>query len=134
MTTLVYLAGPINGCTDAECLDWRLEARSLLGPAFGILDPMRRDYRGREIENAAQIIAEDYADIAQCDAVLASVARPTWGTAMELHAAFSMGKRIVGFGAGDRPSPWLVYHAELVSDLNAAVCLLREQLPGDGTP
>lgn len=26
MSKKVYLCGPINGCTDSECKDWRAEA------------------------------------------------------------------------------------------------------------
>jgi hypothetical protein len=41
----VYLCGPINGCTDSECIDWRAAAKKRLSDT---IDPMRRDYRGRE--------------------------------------------------------------------------------------
>ena len=45
----VYLCGGINGLTDGECNDWRTMAKEQIkGHEF--LDPMRRDYRGREAE------------------------------------------------------------------------------------
>lgn len=41
----VYLAGPINGCTDAEAKNWREELKTHFPNA---IDPMKRDYRGVE--------------------------------------------------------------------------------------
>lgn len=41
----VYLCGPINGCTDDQCKNWREAAKQVLSDT---VDPMRRDYRGRE--------------------------------------------------------------------------------------
>ena len=61
--TTIYLCGPINGRPDSECRDWRkVVADRWTGP---VLDPLRRDYRGREAEPgiAAEIVAGDIADI-----------------------------------------------------------------------
>lgn len=51
----VYLCDPINGCTDDEATTWREKAKGLLqskDPSamnnYMCVDPMRRDYRGRE--------------------------------------------------------------------------------------
>lgn len=130
---VVYLCGPINGCTDEEAHDWRALATNLLGPGFATLDPMRRDYRGRELEPgiAAEIVRGDLEDLTLCDAVLASCPKPSVGTSMEVCLAFRSGKPVVCVvppGAG-APSPWLLYHSSaVVRTYAAAVEALRLEL------
>lgn len=110
----VYLAGPIFGKNDDECRGWRERAKHLLGGYFRALDPMRRDYRGSEQLHSKDIVKQDIADIAESDAVLAFVAAPSWGTAMEIARARVLDKFIVGWGAEGNVSPWLVEHCDAV--------------------
>ncbi len=110
----VYLAGPIFGCDDAECRQWRDQAKHLLGGSIKTLNPMRRDYRGREDDAAGEIVRGDLADIKECDVVLANVSRPSWGTAMEIAIASRAGKPVFAFGASDPISPWLTHHCECI--------------------
>lgn len=118
----VYLCGPINGCTDEQANGWRDRAKAAL-TGYDILDPMRRDYRGREAGNEGNIVRDDLKDIRAADIILANVERPSWGTAMEIYAAGSLGRALIyGFGVGSHPSPWLVAHCdELFPDLGAAL-------------
>ena len=111
MTTL-YLAGAINGCADEECKDWR-EFVKTLWPGE-CLDPMARDYRGREDECFAEIIAGDEEDVAACDVVLVSADKPSWGTAMEIRLAKNeLGKPVVLVcPEGMSLSPWLRGHCD----------------------
>ena len=130
MTT--YLCGGINGLSDAECRDWREVAKSLL--TTDTLDPMRRDYRGREAESVREIVMWDLEDIKASEFVLANATRPSWGTAMEIVYAKTLGapgRCVVAF-TGDGPvSPWLRYHCtsihrtveEACADINASVRL-----------
>jgi nucleoside 2-deoxyribosyltransferase len=124
----VYLAGPINGCTDEEALGWRSRAATALLPFARPLDPMVRDYRGREHESAAEIVEQDKADIRQSSALLVMAERPTWGTAMEVGFARAEGKYVVAVCSAARPSPWLSYHASVVvHSLDAGIAHLRER-------
>jgi hypothetical protein len=98
----VYLCGGINGLNDAACKDWRQIARDTLIPGpgrsrFSVLDPMARDYRGREDECVAEIIDGDKRDIFESDLLLVNASRPSWGTAMEIMFAWSLRKPIVAF-------------------------------------
>lgn len=114
--TKVYLAGPINGCSDAEANGWRGAAKALLPDTY---DPMVRDYRGRELEPgiAAEIVENDKADIDQCDVVLVYYERPSVGTAMEVLYAYESGKWIVVVDRSGKPlSPWLLYHSDFVTN------------------
>lgn len=97
----VYLAGGINGLSDSDANDWRTEAKRLLPREIAVLDPMSRDYRGKEDENVWEIIDGDLADIKQCEAMIAYCPRPSWGTAMEIHWTATLGKAIVIRSGGD---------------------------------
>jgi nucleoside 2-deoxyribosyltransferase len=106
----IYLAGPINGKTDAECKDWREQFKAL--KQFRFLDPMDRDYRGKEMGNAEVIVYGDLKDIQQSDVIVANTTSPSWGTAMELVYAFGMGVPILAIHPDPlHASPWLVFHA-----------------------
>lgn len=114
-----YLCGGINGLSDSECRDWRNTAKSLL--LTDTLDPMRRDYRGREDEFSDEIVEYDLGDIDKSEFVLVNATKPSWGTAMEVFYANRICRVVIGF-TGDSPiSPWLKYHCELYANLEAAI-------------
>lgn len=122
----LYLCGAINGCSDAEAKDWREEVKAQLAGAYEFLDPMRRDYRGREDDCVAEIVAGDLQDIDQADALIVAATRPSWGTAMETFYASRAGKVVVIVCEAERVSPWLRHHATcLMSTLADAIRLLR---------
>jgi nucleoside 2-deoxyribosyltransferase len=108
----IYLCGPINGCTDEECKDWREAAKKRFPDT---LDPMRRDYRGRESECVAEIVELDKKDIDECDCLLVNHPKPSVGTAMEVLYAWERAKFIVVVvPKGDKLSPWMIYHSDFV--------------------
>ena len=119
---LIYLAGPIFGCADSECRDWRATVRGILADYVrhwdhDVIDPMDRDYRGREDEPgiAREVVEGDKDDIRRCDVVLVYYDHPSVGTSMEVFYAHSIGKRVVVFNVtGGRLSPWLRHHATRV--------------------
>jgi hypothetical protein len=59
----VYLGGPINGRTDAECKDWRAMVTEALAGRMNVRDPMVRDYRGKEDESVEAIVEQDKNDM-----------------------------------------------------------------------
>lgn len=108
----VYLCGPINGCTDSECKDWRSEALKQFPNA---IDPMVRDCRGREDECVKEIVELDKLDVLNADAILVNYDRPSVGTAMEILYAWMHHKPVVVVAAqGTRISPWLRYHSTVI--------------------
>lgn len=112
----VYLCGGINGLSDADCRDWREFAKAHL--QTGILDPMRRDYRGVEDQHWDDIVRGDLEDIDASDVVLVNATRPSWGTAMEVFYAHSKDKMVVAWvghdGVSRGVSPWLRYHSDAI--------------------
>lgn len=108
----IYLCGPINGCTDDECKNWREAAKAILPDT---VDPMARDYRGREDECVKEIVELDKQDILECDALLVNYDKPSVGTSMEILFAWENNKRIIIVTApGTRISPWMRYHSETI--------------------
>ena len=106
----VYLCGPINGRSDDDCKGWREYVKSKIQ---NTVDPMDRDYRGRELEPgiAQEIVENDKADILACDALLVYYDKPSVGTSMEILFAYERGKRVLLIDKSGKPlSPWLMYH------------------------
>lgn len=105
----VYLCGPIMGCTDSECNDWRKEVKTALP---NTLDPMDRDYRGREDVAYKEIVELDKLDIMKSDALLVNFPFPSVGTCMEILFAWEQRKLIAIVAPPNiKISPWLKYHA-----------------------
>lgn len=128
----VYLGGPINGCSDEEAHGWREAVKPLLEAAgHQWLDPMVRDYRGRELEPgiAAEIVENDKADIRECGALLMSCPKPSVGTSMEILYGWGLGLPIVAVvPEGATPSPWIIYHADIFygTEVEAVRTLFQE--------
>lgn len=124
----VYLCGPINGKSDEECNGWRSRAKHLLGDAVRVLDPMDRDFRGKEDLNVDEIVLGDLRDIGESDIILVNSESPSWGTAMEVRAAFVDGKTVVAFMSSQRRSPWLRWHTAAICDTVEEACgrILKE--------
>jgi hypothetical protein len=123
---VIYLCGPINGRTDADCMDWRAKAKSLIASTK---DPMDRDYRGRELEPGIpmEIVENDKEDILFCTGVLVFFDKPSVGTSMEVLFAYEHGIQVHVVNASDKPlSPWLIYHATAIHQTLEAACAAVE--------
>jgi nucleoside 2-deoxyribosyltransferase len=121
----VYLGGPINGCNDVECKEWREHVKIFYPKA---IDPMVRDYRGREAECFQEIVELDKEDIRNADVLLVSYSKPSVGTSMEIFYAWTLGKPIVLWcKEGENLSPWLLYHCTaIVHSLTDAMNKVRQ--------
>jgi nucleoside 2-deoxyribosyltransferase len=123
----IYLAGPINGCNDSECIDWREKFKEAF-PQHDFLDPMTRDYRGNELENYKKLVEEDKKEILNCDFFIAYCPFPSFGTAMEIIFAHYNKKPSLIITPKNKPlSPWLKYHATILDyDLDKAIMELKK--------
>lgn len=131
MSKIIYLCGPINGRTTEDATGWRETVKELWEGET--LDPMRRDYRGREMEHgiAAEIVEGDLVDINNSDAILVFFDKPSVGTAMEVfYANHNLGKPVVVVNSSNGPlSPWMVHHSDRqVSSVKEALNILKELL------
>jgi nucleoside 2-deoxyribosyltransferase len=114
----VYLAGPIFRKADEECMTWRNDAAVRLRlHGFEPVDPMARDYRGRDDIAPEAIVAADEQDIATCGYVLVNANQPSWGTAMELVYAMQWDCTAIAFAThanAPQISPWLRCHTDAI--------------------
>jgi hypothetical protein len=110
----IYLCGPIGGCTDEECKNWR---DMVTEHGYDTIDPMRRDYRGRKGDFSKEIVEGDKIDIFQSDVLLVNYNRPSVGTSMEILFAWEQNKTIILVSPpGIVLSPWLKYHSHYIVD------------------
>lgn len=107
----VYLCGAINNTNDHDCIDWREDSKKKLNKHI-ILDPMDRDYRGKENigDIYKKIVENDKLDIDEVDVLLVNYIKPSVGTSMEILYAWERKKIIVIIANQDTISPWLKYH------------------------
>jgi len=120
----IYLSGPIMDEHAGLARKWRDTAKSLLSKHFRLLDPMRRDFRDREVDSANEIVEFDLQDIRDADIILVNYAKPSIGTSMEVfYAAHDMGKFVIAFTplSFRDSSPWMIrYCTKLLPNLEDA--------------
>jgi nucleoside 2-deoxyribosyltransferase len=130
---LIYLCGPINGLTDDEAKSWRDQCKKVFSIQHSCrtIDPMRRDYRGKESDSVNEIVQLDKRDVRRSDAILAYCPAPSVGTSMEILYAWQLDKPVIAIVPDGSPvSPWLAYHStKIVKTLDEGIkateqCLL----------
>jgi hypothetical protein len=116
------MAGPINGCSDSEAKDWRKVISERL-PNVNCIDPMKRDYRGREMLNHREIVELDKLEVAGSDCLIVLYSKPSIGTSMEVLFAWERGIPVLVINTQASPlSPWLLYHSTaIVQDIDRAI-------------
>jgi len=120
----IYLSGPIMDEHEGEARQWREEAKRLLGEKFFLLDPMRRNFKVREVDSANEIVRFDLQDVEDADFILVNYNKASIGTSMEIfHASHNLGKFIVAFSPFEfvECSPWIVkYCTKILPSLEDA--------------
>ncbi|OGV52181.1 MAG: hypothetical protein A2X49_05910 [Lentisphaerae bacterium GWF2_52_8] len=107
----IYLSGPIMDEHEGLARAWRDEAKRALRPTFKLLDPMRRQFKDREVDSANEIVEFDLQDVRDADIVLVNYNKPSIGTSMEVfYASHNLGKFVVAFSpfSYKDSSPWMV--------------------------
>lgn len=122
----IALEGPINKCTDEQCIDWRKKAIDELGALFTFHNPMDFDCRGKEKELRGALVRFDEVGLASSDILLVNAERPGWGTPMAVQIGYMAHKHIVAFCPDNNPSPWLVDRASvMVKNIDEAIAYLK---------
>lgn len=120
----VYLSGPIMDEVEGEAREWREKAKELLGEHFSLLDPMRRNFKDREVDSANEIVEFDLQDVRDGDIILVNYNKPSIGTSMEVfYAAHNLGKFVIAFSPFSyvNCSPWMVrYCTKILPSLEDA--------------
>ena len=126
----VYLSGPIMDEHPELAATWRERAKERLRDQFVLLDPMRRNFKDREVDSANEIVEFDLQDVREADILLVNYSKTSIGTAMEVFfAAHDLGKFVVAFSPFSFKdcSPWMVrYCTKILPTLDDAIRYIRE--------
>jgi nucleoside 2-deoxyribosyltransferase len=121
----LYLSGPIMDENPELAKTWRERATAALQKNFIILDPMRRNFKDREVDSANEIVEFDLQDVRDADILLVNYNKTSIGTSMEVfYAAHDLGKFIVAFSpfAFSECSPWMVrYCTKILPTFDQAI-------------
>ena len=124
MVGKIYLSGPIMDEHEGSAREWREIGKRLLGDKFFLLDPMRRNFKDREVDSANEIVRFDLQDVEDADLLLVNYNKPSIGTSMEVfHASHNLGKFVVAFSpfSFKDSSPWMVkYCTKILPTLEGA--------------
>ena len=107
----IYLCGPIMDEHEGHARAWRATANERLSRHFTMLDPMRRNFKDREVDSANEIVEFDLQDVRDADIVLVNYSKNSIGTSMEVFfASHDLGKFVVAFSpfSFQECSPWMV--------------------------
>ncbi len=126
----IYLCGPIMDESEGRARIWRERAKELLGADFILLDPMRRNFKDREVDSANEIVEFDLQDVRDADIILVNYCKPSIGTAMEVfYASHVLNKFVIAFSPFSFKdcSPWMVkYCTKILPSLEDAARYIRE--------
>lgn len=126
----IYLCGPIMDEHEGVARQWREDAKKLLSDNFKLLDPMRRNFKDREVDSANEIVEFDLQDIRDADIVLVNYNKSSVGTSMEVfYAAHDLQKFVVAFSpfSFQDSSPWMVrFCTKILPNLEAACHYIEE--------
>jgi len=121
----VYLSGPIMDEHEGHAREWREQAKKALEGHFRILDPMRRNFKDREVDSANEIVEFDLQDVRDADILLVNYNKPSIGTSMEVfYASHDLGKFVISFSpfTFQDCSPWMVrYSTKILPDLEVSL-------------
>jgi nucleoside 2-deoxyribosyltransferase len=126
----IYLCGPVMDEADGKAREWREHVKRKLGEDFILLDPMRRNFKDREVDSANEIVEFDLQDVRDADLILVNYSKPSIGTAMEVfYASHNLGKFVIAFTpfSFKDSSPWMVkFCTKLLPSLDEAIAYIRE--------
>ena len=126
----IYLCGPIMDEQEGTAREWRTVATETLQERFLILDPMRRNFKDREVDSANEIVEFDLQDVRDADIVLVNYNKAIIGTAMEVfYASHELQKFVVAFSPYEfkECNPWMVrFCTKILPSLEEAVDYLLE--------
>jgi nucleoside 2-deoxyribosyltransferase len=129
-TGTIYLSGPIMDCDEPSAKDWRTRSKEKLAGRFVLLDPMRRDFRDREIDSSNEIVEFDLQDIRDADIILVNYSKASIGTSMEVfYASHDLGKFVIAFSPFkfEDCSPWMVrYCTKILPSLDEAAAYVNK--------
>ena len=101
MKKYVYLAGPIEGCSNHEINQWRQKCYLGFNENLIGVNPYRAETHSDDPEARKRIMMKNYMDTKSCDLILAYMPRelnqrrPSYGTTIEIGWAIGLKKPII---------------------------------------
>ena len=115
---------------EGHAREWRTVAAKALGKHFTILDPMRRNFKDREVDSANEIVEFDLQDVKDADIILVNYNKASIGTSMEVfYASHELQKFVIGFSPFSFKdcSPWMVrFCTKILPSLEDSIAYIRE--------
>ena len=119
----VYLAGPIEICTEEEIFLWRQYVSSKVGDTIEIITPKYH------LGSAGEIFEDTKSNVERCDVVFAHLPkainerRASYGTIFEISYGYALKKRIMIISDDEfvRKRPVMNHLAEMFYGLDAAI-------------
>lgn len=115
--------------TEGAAGEWRKKATQQLKDRFLLLDPMRRNFKDREVDSANEIVEFDLQDVRDADILLVNYSKASIGTAMEVfYASHELGKFVVAFSPFKFAdcNPWMVkFCTKILPTLEEAIEYIR---------
>jgi len=109
---------------------WRETANQQLSERFILLDPMRRNFKDREVDSANEIVEFDLQDIRDADIILVNYNKSSVGTSMEVfYASHELNKFVIAFSpfTFSDCSPWMVrFCTKILPSLDDAMTYLLD--------
>ena len=129
-TKKIYLCGPIMDETEGAAAEWRQVCHQKLDDKFRILDPMRRNFKDREVDSANEIVEFDLQDIRDANIILVNYSKASIGTSMEVfYASNELKKFVIAFSpfSFQNSSPWMVkFCTKILPTLEEAIGYINE--------
>jgi nucleoside 2-deoxyribosyltransferase len=130
MAKKIYLCGPIMDEVEGHAREWREAAKKYLADDFVLLDPMRRNFKDREVDSANEIVEFDLQDIRDADIVIVNYNKASVGTSMEVfYASHDLKKFVVAFSPFSFKdcSPWMVrFTTKILPSLEEACKYIKD--------
>lgn len=121
--------------TEGAAGEWRKLATERLKDRFLMLDPMRRNFKDREVDSANEIVEFDLQDVRDADILLVNYSKASIGTAMEVfYASNDLGKFVVAFSPFSFAdcNPWMVrFCTKILPSIEEAISYIRRHFEAD---
>jgi hypothetical protein len=129
---VVYLAGPMSGCNEAQRTEWRRLVKEHLPTPLTLIDPTDTPVERGRSNSRFELARQDAEAIRKCDAVLANMWKESIGTAIGVVEARRAGKIVVIVDPNHIQSSILAYFADAVAHgveegLSQLITLLQSQ-------
>lgn len=102
----------------------------MLNADFILLDPMRRNFKDREVDSANEIVEFDLQDVRDADIVLVNYSKASIGTSMEVfYASHDLNKFVVAFSpfSFKDSNPWMVrFCTKILPSMEEACAYIKE--------